>query len=252
MAADNDLPRWLAQLRDPAPWRWRDSTAFSTATPDTWSKRPALLRALEILARHARADGSIEPWLTFPKLLRSMKITTSCLPCLVPVDRALRMPVREPEVLARRYLRNLTRAAETGIERLDAMEAHRLRSAAVIRAARRPGHLMTLLALVQHRPVISPLAVASHLGVTISGAGKLLARAAEADLLVEFTGRQAWRAYIVGDLAHAFGFQERSRGRPKAPPRPTAALEPALAEFDAEMARVDALLSRLDPLTSIR
>lgn len=36
----NHLPRWLAQLRDPAAWHWRDSAAFSTATPDTWNKRP--------------------------------------------------------------------------------------------------------------------------------------------------------------------------------------------------------------------
>ncbi|MBB4860886.1 hypothetical protein HNO88_004232 [Novosphingobium chloroacetimidivorans] len=240
----DDLPRWLAQLRDPAAWHWRDSAGFSTATPDTWNKRPALLRALEILARHARADGSTEPWLTFPKLLRSMTITASCLPCLVPVDQALRMPVREPEVLASRYFRKLTDAAVVGLERLDAMEAHRLRTAAVLHAARRPGHLATLFALVQHRPVISPLSAASHLGVTISGAGKLLARAAEAGLLVEFTGRQAWRAYIVTDLAHAFGLRRRLPGRPKAPPRPDAALEPTLAEFDAEMARIDALLAR--------
>lgn len=92
----DDLPRWIAQLRNHAAWHWRDSAGFSTARPENWNKRPALLRALEILARHARADGSTEPWLTFPKLLRSMAITASCLPCLVPVDRALRMPVREP------------------------------------------------------------------------------------------------------------------------------------------------------------
>ena len=95
-----DMQRWLAQLRHPVAWHWRDSAAFSSATSNTWNKRPALLRTLEILPRHAHADGSSEPWLAFRKLLRWMDITSSCLRCLVLVGRCLRMPVREPMVLA--------------------------------------------------------------------------------------------------------------------------------------------------------
>jgi len=91
------VQRWLAQLRHPVAWQWRDSTAFASATSNTWDKRPALLRTLEILPRHAHADGSSEPRLTFPKLLRWMDITSICL---APVGRGLRMLVCEPMVLA--------------------------------------------------------------------------------------------------------------------------------------------------------
>src|SRR3546814_3925446 len=77
-------------------------------------------------------------------------------------------------------------------------------------------------------PVVSPRMLARRLDVTISGAGKLLSRAAELDLLVEVSGRQAWRTYMTRDLAIAFGFGVRPVGRPPAPPQALPDFIPAL------------------------
>src|SRR3546814_18654774 len=93
-----------------------------------------------------------------------------------------------------RFLRQIAEAAATGLQRLDAMEEHRLRAAAVAGNILRPGKLFPLLAFLQLRPVTSPRVVARQLELSISGAGKLLARAADAGLLVEISGRQIGRA----------------------------------------------------------
>ena len=82
------------------------------------------------------------------------------------------------------------------------------------------------------------------LGLSVSGAGKLLARAGADGLLVEISGRQAWRAYIAPDLAVAFGYATRPIGRPPSLPGP-GSLDPVLARFDADMAAFDARLSSL-------
>src|SRR3546814_12615872 len=96
-----------------------------------------------------------------------------------------------------RFLRQIAEAAATGLQRLDAMEEHRLRAAAVAGNILRPGKLFPLLAFLQLRPVTSPRVVARQLELSISGAGKLLARAADAGLLVEISGRTDWRTYLV-------------------------------------------------------
>ena len=95
------------------------------------------------------------------------------------------------------------------------------------------------------QPVLSPRAVAIRLRLTISGAGKLLARAAASGLLVEVSGRQSWRAYLPPDLAQSFGFVPARRGRPLAPPPPRPALDAVLSDFDGEMRAIDERLARL-------
>src|SRR3546814_7597596 len=57
------LPIWQRQLAQRESRYWRDERAISTDVPEDWSQRPALLRALEITARRARADRTITPWL---------------------------------------------------------------------------------------------------------------------------------------------------------------------------------------------
>ncbi|WP_238995236.1 hypothetical protein [Sphingomonas solaris] len=240
-----DLTRWQADLRDHSVHHWRDDVAYSTATPDDWRNRPALLRALEMLGRHARANRSIASWLNLPRLLHSMEVTATPLPCLAIADKALRLTPRDGEAIVARFLRQIAKAAVTGLQRLDAMEEHRLLAATVAGNIVRPGKLLPLLALLQLRPVTSPRVVARQLELSISGAGKLLARAADAGLLVEISGRQAWKTYLVTDLAVAFGFARRSVGRPLKPPKVSEALDPSLSRFDVEMAELDAMLARL-------
>lgn len=239
------LKNWQASLRDRSQRHWRDEAPFSSFTAEDWRDRPALLQSLEILSRHARADPSIAPWLAFPRLLQSMGVTSAPLPCLVHADKALRYSPREADANIARYFRFITTAAETGLQRLVAMEEHRILSVVTASASLRPGKLSPLLALLQYRPVISPRVAAARLGISISGAGKLLARAADNEIIVEISGRQAWRTYIVKDLAYAFGLAKRSAGRPVELRQQLEPLDPALLKFDTEMADLDATLSRL-------
>lgn len=238
------LSGWQGRLRHREAHYWRDVAAIQTEVAHAWNRRPALLRAIEVVARHARADATITPWLTVPALLRSMNITQAMLPCLTIADKAFRLAPRESQAIIVRNLRAIAVRAEEGLLRLQALEDHRLRAAVGIVGAHRPGKLLGLVALVQFTPVVSPRLVAQKLNVTLSGAGKLLMRAAELELLIEVSGRRAWRTYMPPDLAVAFGYVSRSAGRPPSPPRQLPDLEPALLAFDREMAEVDAMLAR--------
>ncbi|MDO6414318.1 hypothetical protein Q4F19_07980 [Sphingomonas sp. BIUV-7] len=241
----DDLAPWQAALRERAERHWRDDAPFSTVVAADWRDRPVLLQALEIAARHARADRSIAPWLAFPILLRTLGLSRAPLPCLVVGDRAFRLAPRDTDAIVPRYLRAIAEAADNGLVRLQALEDDRVRAAAAVHAAHRPGQLLTLMALLQFRPAISPRGAAAALRLSLSGAGKLLSRSAELGLVVEISGRQAWRTYLAPDLAVTFGFRSRAAGRPPSPPRVSALLEPTLAAFDAEMAALDATLARL-------
>ena len=238
------LLTWQRVLAQRDPPHWRDRLPFSVDLPDDWRERPALLRGLELTGRHARAERSATPWLDSPALLASLGLTKGPLPCLVIADKALRLAPRDRDAIVPRFLKDLSRLAVAGLERLDALEANRLRGAKAVSDAGRPGALLALTALLQRRPLVSPLHVGRALGLTKSGAGKLLARAAEAGLTVEISGRDAWKLYLPTDLAVAFGYTPRSVGRPPALPS-LDPLDPVLSRFDAEMAAIDARLAAL-------
>src|SRR3546814_18909315 len=76
-----------------------------------------------------------------------------------------------------------------------------------------PGALPRLLALSQHRPLLSPQSVADQLAMSIAGASKLLDRAAAAGLLIEITQRRSWRLFLTPDMAIAFRSEERRLGK---------------------------------------
>src|SRR3546814_14228935 len=90
------LPIWQRQLAQRESRYWRDERAISTDVPEDWSQRPALLRALEITARRARADRTITPWLAVPALLRSLQITQAVLPSPTIAANALRLSPPAP------------------------------------------------------------------------------------------------------------------------------------------------------------
>lgn len=212
--ADDELDAlraWQADLAKRQAPHWRELVPVTLDLPADWGDRPALLRALELTARHARADRGAGPWLGMPALLKALGVSRTPLPCLVAADKALRLA------------------------RLDGIEAERLTAAGVVARALRPGKLVALVALSQRQPLLTPLGIARMLDLTLSGAGKLLARAAGEGLVVEISGRQAWRAYIAPDLAIAYGFRRRPVGRPTLPVA-LAPLDATLARFDAEMA----------------
>lgn len=238
------LATWQRRIADAGSPHWRELVPSTVDLPSDWGERPALLRALELTAVRLRADRSEAGWLGMPFLLKALGITRTPLPCLVAADKALRLAPRDRTAIVPRYLKALAKAAEQGLTRLDNIEADRIRAAEAVALTRRPASLLSLLGLLRKRPVLTPLGTARALKLTVSGAGKLLSRAADVGLVAEITGRQAWRAYIPVDLALAFGFWQRRVGRPPALHDP-GPLDPVLARFDAEMAAIDARLAAL-------
>ncbi|MDF0490382.1 hypothetical protein PX554_19830 [Sphingomonas sp. H39-1-10] len=237
------LGTWQASL-SAAGRHWREDLPFSAELPESWSEAPTLVRALEIVRQFARADRGAAPWLHLPILLHRMEITASPLPCLVAGAKAFRFPRHDAAATLTALLRQLARIAAQGRERLDAIEADRKRAIQTIAAQRRPGMMTPLLALLQHRPVLSPEKAAQALKITVSGAGKLLAKAASAGLVREISGRGSWRVYVMPDLAVHFGFAAAPAGRPRSVPEPAPELEAVIADFDREMAAIDAMLNR--------
>lgn len=238
------LPLWQARFGSNRRRHWTDGLAASFSPPADWARRPALLRALELTAQEARTTENLEPWLDFPLLLQRLGITRSLLPNLVAGDKALRLAPRDEGIIPR-YLRALSSAAADGLATLDSMERARLRSAAALASLRRPGRLTSLAAMLMHRPVLSPTGVSAELAMTISGAGKLLQRAEELELVSEVRQRHNWRIYLSQDLALRFGFIAPRRGRPTARPAASEQLDSLIAAFDAEMKAFDKLAAFL-------
>ncbi len=233
--------RWRDQFDGNARRHWREDLG-ARVLPDPTYAGPVLLRALEALRQISIVDYSVDAWLAIPLLLQRMGVTTVLLSCLVAGEKRLRFDQPADEAVLRRLLKALAEAAATGLDRVDAIERDRLRAARAILAIARPGALARLAARLQARPVASPQAISAEFGISISGAGKLLVRAAEAGLVREVRGKQAWKLYLTPDLAVAFGFVAPPRGRPRADPppllhdRPLAAM---LQAFDADMAAFD-------------
>lgn len=239
------LDSWQAAARRPDRRHWREALPFTFDPPEDWDERPALLRALEVAARLSRADRALSAWLELPFLIRRMRLTREMLPGLVVGDKAWRLAPRDHKAITPRFLKHVAEAAEDGMTQLDALEADRRRAAAALDRERRPGALLPLAARLQHMPVTSPLAAASMFGLSISGAGKLLTRAATLGLVTEISDRRSWRIYLTPDLAVRFGYLQPRRGRPPSPPdRDDVTLDSLLARFDAEVAAFDATVQR--------
>ena len=128
--------------------------------------------------------------------------------------------------------------------RLERLEKWRLSLAAALADERRPGLLPELGRLALVRPLMSARSVSDALEITLSGAGKLLARAASKGLLVEVSGRASWRVYVTPDIGLALGMINPARGRPPSPPRPSTRLDAVLEKFDREMVAIDSILGR--------
>lgn len=231
---------WRQTMRGNRGQHWRQDLPYSFDPPEGWESLPRMLQLVMLVDRYARADESLACWLAVPGLVQRIGITTAPLPCLVAGDRAMRTGRRDWSAMARRMIGGLEGAAEAGLKSLRMLEAEVRRSATVVRRQRRAGALAPLAALLLRVPALTPTLVARRFGLGLSGAGKLLARAAEEELVVEVSGRRSWRVYAAPDIAASFGFVSPRRGRP---PRlmgaaPDGGLDALLASFDAEMALI--------------
>lgn len=240
----DDYSDWIRSLGQPKSRHWRDDLPFTFNTPASWGEAPPLIRALTMLDVWSRNDPTVKVWLGFPRLVAGMGLTGAPLPSLVIGDASLRTLYGSRERQLRRLLKAVRSSAAEGLDRLERLEAWRLEFAAVVAREHRPGLLPHLGQLALARPLVSARLTADILGITLSGAGKLLTRAASNGLLVEVSGRASWRLYVTPDVGIALGMVAPPRGRPPSPPQHTEKLDAALAEFDREMDEIDALLAR--------
>jgi len=172
------------------------------------------------------------PWLALPTVLRRMGITVAPLPCLVVGDASQRFAHHpRPALLSGCSSRS---AAQTTM----ALPAS-------IAAEHRPGQLAILGRMTLTRPNLAARTIAPLLGLTLSGAGKLLERTTRLGMLVKVSGRATWRTYVTPDVALPLGLVPPTRGLPPASPAPSPALGTVLATFDAEMGEIDARLARI-------
>lgn len=237
------IANWRAALARHNPPHWRELVAVPLDIPEYWPNHPGLLRALALTAHHAGQAGP-ESVPVLPHLLQALGLTRAVLPNLALADPAWSYHPRDVAASARRMLQQLAAAADAGLARLHRLERDQLRAAEVLGGQTRPGGLREVLALAEAQGAVTPRGLAARCDLSLSGAGKQLARAAGLGLLVEVTGRTSWRTYLVPDLARQFGFLTPPRGRPPSPALPPAPLDSTLAAFDAEMAAIDALLAR--------
>ncbi|WP_232280463.1 hypothetical protein [Sphingomonas sp. PAMC 26605] len=204
---------------------------------------PMLARALALQADYVKAERSIDAWLSLPVLLYRLGLTERPLPCLVEGDRRLLFAPRDRGPSSRRILRALEASALQGRKSLMAIEDAHVLAVSALANELRPAALGRLVPLLMQAPVQSPESVARQLKLTLSGAGKLLSRAASLGLVREVSGRRAWRTYVVPDLAIALGLVAPRKGRPRSRPTlsvPNADLDAILQDFDRQMSEFDA------------
>lgn len=222
---------------------WRDVLPF---TPIVDRAMPRILQAIDLTRQYAQREGTIAPWLAMPRFLYWVGATHAPLPCLVAGAKAFRLRSTLSDDVLRATLKAMASAGERGVETLDMMEASHRAAMQAILAEYRPGKLPQLLALSLSVGLLSPVSVAEQLDLSIAGASKLLTRAAELGIVVEVSGRRSWKAFLQPDMAVALGLRKPALGRPrKSPPplAPSTELATLFADFDREMAAIDARLS---------
>lgn len=236
---------WFFRLNEPDGHHWAEDLPFTFDPPAGWREAPALVRALTMLDAVVRADRTMGAWLSFPGLLRRFGLTRIALPCMVIGDATQRTLRDARPAQLKRLLKQITRAAGEGLERLERLEANTRRAAAAIAREHRAGKLTDLVQIALTRPCLAARSAAPLLGITISGAGKLLERATALGFMAEISGRGSWRTYVTPDIAIALGERSAERGRPVTAQFTTSAVVDILHAFESEMAEIDARLERL-------
>lgn len=238
---------WAAALADQDRLAWQDALPTAIGEPAAAREHPPLIRALDSVRQYTRLDGGIAPWLALPFAIRDRRAAARALPCLTGGAKAFRMKRTLSEADWHVSIRAVEASAIASLDRLEQLERIYRDAQRAIVAEYRAGALPRLLALIFHRPLVSPQSVSDQLGLSVAGASKLLDRAVAAGLLVEITRRRTWRQFLRADLAIAFGFAPARRGRPASEPPPLPAdrdLAEVFDRFDQELADIDALLAR--------
>lgn len=226
-----------------APWQarlavrgrhWAEDLPFSLPDDDRRARKPLIERAIDLLGQWLEKAPGIEAWLALPILLQRLGMTQAPLPCLVAGDRRL-AHAPDDRAARTRMMEEVATRAEAGLAALDGLTRSRTTALEAIAGEHRAGALARLLPVMLVAPVQTPEGIARKLGLTLSGAGKLLDRAARLGIVAEVSGRRSWRIYAMRDVAIELGLVRPSRGRPVLVP-PDDGVEDAIAAFDREMA----------------
>lgn len=238
------LPKWQTELDARSHSHWNENLPFSFDPPPNWDTAPQLLRALEVNAFWSRHDHSIDCWLGMPRLLHSMNITSSPLPCLAGGDPAFRFMPHNAEANLRRSLKRLTRAAQDGSQLLDGLERLVSDMTRSLSSELRRNSLKTLCIMILDRPVITPVSFARSTGLSTSGSGKLMKRAVELRIISPIKSASSWKMYIARDIATRLNIIKARAGRPAMTATPARSMDDILEQFDKEWNDVSDILNR--------
>ncbi len=248
------LDDWKKSLTKRSDEHWNTALPFTFERSDKWHDAPALVQAITICDQWVRNTGNIDGWLHFPILITQLKIALRPLPCLVIGTKQQRHRGNDREAILIRLLNQVQDAAIVGLARLRALENHINRAQIVAQATRRSQSIVKTTVLSLRRPVFTPRDIAAHLGISISGAGKLLAKCEKSGLVHSMNSTESWRHFASADVGVLLRLVPDNKGRPvkvaRASPAPSA--ESILARFDAEMAEFEAVAGRHSPEKVIR
>jgi hypothetical protein len=108
--------------------------------------------------RHARANATAALSLGLPELISALGLTATPDPFLIYADKALRLDTCDREAIVAHYLKALTKAADQGCERLDALKADRQSAVEIVSAHAHP----RLITFATDYPKSSPTIYATN------------------------------------------------------------------------------------------
>jgi hypothetical protein len=239
LALKLDQALQLGEAARPASWL-RLAPALPPA--DSADPTPRLFRALEVLRLACLTSRrQVECWGTLPFALVSAGLTPLPVPALTLTHQRLRLERFDPVLLRLRLLDRLDRQ----LGELLGLASRLVRDHALmmvrLRQAPKAATLGRLADLLLKLPLVTPKLVSDLLGLDLSTAGRLCARATELELLKPITHRASWKVYgaaLVQDrYGNRLGLHPTSQATTRAAPAPIRQL----------MEDVDALLAAMGP-----
>lgn len=134
--------------------------------------------------------------------------------------------------------------AEQGLMMLKDLNQHRAILAQRLSHKKHDHRLWHVAALFLKWPALTPSSAAQLLGLSISGAGKLLQRAALAAICVETSGQHNYKLYVSADCVKTFGLglSTRNKTRHKGP------FSPMDQKYELALRHLDDALKLFDDL----
>jgi hypothetical protein len=205
---------------------------------------PRLYRALELLRLAAlQSRRQVECWGALPFALADTGLTPLPVPALTLTHQRLRLERFEPVLLRRALLDRLDQllfellGLATRLTRDHALMTVRLTKAP------KTASLSRLADLLLKLPLVSPALISRMLGVDISTAGRLCARATDLGLLQRISTRGSWKVYGAAQVQDRYGLKLEAPALKDGPARPmAAALKSLVADVDALLADMDSLI----------